>query len=236
MRGDGVVTRRTSLFLGISLAVLGNATMASAQAMPPAPPPPVGVAAGQPAPDQPLPPPPAQPPAATASTPSAPAGAPPAAPFPQGGAYPAYPPAMMFGPSRLPYSENDPIPPGYEIQTRSRMGTAKAGIATFVPLYALSALGGGVYLGSESGDAKRYGPLVIPVIGPFATIGTSGLSDEGIAVFFFVLDGIGQLTGAALFIGGMLSDEKYLARKTAGLNLRPEVAIGPKSIAMKWQF
>ena len=229
MRGDGVVTRRASLFLGLSLAVLGNATMASAQAVPPPPPPPVGVSAGQTAPAQPLPPPPAQPPAAM---PPAPAGAPAGSPYPQGAA-PYYPPAMMFGPSRLPYSENDPIPPGYEIQTRPRMGMAKAGIATFVPLYAMSVIGGSVYLGSESGDAKRYGPLLIPVVGPFATIGTA--NDDG-STLFFVLDGIGQITGAALFIAGMLSEEKYLGRKTAGLNLRPEVFIGPKSIAMQWQF
>src|SRR5690349_9032723 len=106
MRGDGVVTRRTSLFLGISLAVLGNATMASAQGMPPAPPPPAGVSAGQPGPaQQPLPTPPAQPPAATPPASGAPVGAPPVAPYPQGAAYP-YPPPMMFGPSRLPYNEN----------------------------------------------------------------------------------------------------------------------------------
>jgi len=113
------------------------------------------------------------------------------------------------------------------------MGMAKAGIATFVPLYALSVLGGSVYLGSESGDAKRYGPLIIPIVGPFVTIGTA---DTDFGTLFLVLDGVGQITGAALFIAGMLSDEKYLARKTAGLNLRPEVFIGPKSLAMRWQF
>lgn len=222
MRGDGVVTRRTSLVLGVSLAVLGSATMASAQGMPPPPPPPVGA---QPAPAQPVPPPPARAPEAAPVGPGAPTAAPPG--------YPPYPPAMMFGPSQLPYSENDPIPPGYEINTRPRMGLAKAGIATFVPLYGLSVLFGSVYLGSETGDAKRYGAMLIPVVGPFATIGTAD-ADEG--TLFLVLDGIGQITGATLFIAGMLADEKYLARQTAGLNLRPEVFITPKSIAMRWQF
>jgi hypothetical protein len=146
---------------------------------------------------------------------------------------PGYPPAMLFMPSRLPYNENERIPPGYEIQTRPRMGMAKAGIATFVPLYGLSALFGATYLGNEKGDSKKYGPMIIPVIGPFATIGTAD-TDE--ATFILVLDGVGQLAGAALFIAGMLSDEKYLTRQTAGLNLRPEVFIGPQSVAMRWQF
>ncbi len=140
---------------------------------------------------------------------------------------------MFFGPSRLPYNENEPVPPGYEIQTRPRMGMAKAGIATFAPLYALSALFGATYLGSESGEAKEYGPMIIPVIGPFATMGTS---DSGGGNLFLLLDGVGQLTGAALFIAGMLSEEKYLTRQTAGLNLRPEVLISPKSVAMRWEF
>lgn len=222
MRGDGVVTRRTSLFLGISLAVLGSATMASAQGVPPPPPPPVGISTAQPVPAQPQPPPPT---AASDATPRAPVAAP--------SGYPSYPPAMMIGPSRLPYVESEPIPPGYEVQTRPRMGLAKAGIATFVPLYGLSVLFGSVFLGSEKGDAKRYGAMLIPVAGPFATIATAE-TDEG--TLFLVLDGIGQLTGATLFIAGMLADEKYLARKTAELNLRPEVFITPKSIAMRWQF
>jgi len=140
---------------------------------------------------------------------------------------------MFFMPSRLPYSENDPIPAGYEIQTRPRMGLAKAGIATFVPLYGLSVLFGATYLGSETGDASRYGPMLVPVIGPFITMGTA---DGGGANIFLLLDGVGQLTGAALFIAGMLSEEKYLSRRTAGLNLRPEVFISPKSVAMRWQF
>ena len=228
MRGEAVVTRRTSLFLGVSLAVLGSANMASAQeGMPPPPPPPSPVSAGPAA--QPIPPPPAPPTAAPVNaTPgqTSPLGAP-------GYPPPGYPQAMFFGPSRLPYNENDPVPPGYEIQTRTRMGMAKAGIAIFAPSYALSALFGATYLGNESGQAREYVPMLIPVIGPFVTMGTSDSSGGNL---FLLLDGVGQLTGAALFLAGMLSDEKYLARQTGGLNLRPEVFIGPKSVAMRWEF
>lgn len=228
MRGDGVVARRTSLFVGIALAILGGATMASAQGMPsPPPPPPAAAPAEQPSS------PTGAPPAPDAMTPAPPPpmGAPPskdAAGYPP----PGYPPAMVFGPSRLPYNESDPIPPGYEVQTRPRMGMAKAGIATFVPFYGLSVLFGGVYLGSEGGEAKMYFPLLIPVVGPFATMGTAGTEEFGTMIL--AINGIGQLTGAALFIAGMLSEEKYLARRSAGL--RPEVFVGPQSMALRWQF
>lgn len=222
MRGDGVVTRRTSLSLGVSLALLGSATVASAQGLPPPPSPPMA----QPPPPMAAPLPQAPPPPDAQQAPP-PAQTQPTAPAPN------YPKPVLLGPSRLPYSETEPVPPGYEIQTRPAMGLAKAGIATFVPLYGLSALFGGVYLGSETGNAKRYGPMIIPVIGPFATIGTA---DTNAGTLFLVLDGLGQLTGATLFVIGMLSEEKYLARTTAGLNLRPEVFIGPKSATLRWQF
>lgn len=236
MRGDGFVTRRTSLVLGVSLAVLGSATMASAQGMPLPPPPPTAASPGQPLLPAPAQPSAAQPPTAVPPAPPAPLGAPPPQPSPQASSPsvpPAYPPAVMYGPSRLPYNDDDPIPPGYEIQTRPRMGMAKAGIATFAPLYGLSVLFGGVYLGSQSGDAGKYGPMLLPVIGPWVTIGTAD-TDEG--TFFLVLDGLGQATGAALFLAGMLTDEKYLARTTGRLNLRPEVFVSPTSVAMRWQF
>jgi hypothetical protein len=112
------------------------------------------------------------------------------------------------------------------------MGMAKAGIATFVPLYGLSALFGALFLGDENGKAKEYGPMIIPVLGPFVTIGTSDSGEFGAGLF--VLDGLGQLAGAALFIGGLLAEEKYLVR--GGKSVRPEVSIGPGSVALRWQF
>jgi len=223
MRGDGAVTRRTSLCLGVSLALLGSATVASAQGLPPPPTPP----AAQPPPPAVAPSPQPPPPPMETQQPAPPPQARPASPPP------SYPPPVLLGPSRLAYSDTEPVPPGYEIQTRPAMGMAKAGIATFAPLYGLSVLFGGVYLGSESGDAKRYGPMLIPVVGPFATIGTA---DTDAGTLFLVFDGLGQLTGATLFVIGMLSEEKYLARQTAGLNLRPEVSIGPTSATLRWQF
>lgn len=223
MRGDGVLTRRTNLSLGVSLALLGSTALASAQGLPPPPSPP----AAEPPPPMAAPLPQAPPPPPDAQQ------APPQARPQPGGPIPPSQPLVLLGPSRLPYSATEPVPPGYEIQTRPAMGLAKAGIATFVPLYGLSALFGGVYLGSENGDAKRYGPMIIPIVGPFVTIGTA---DTDAGTLFLLFDGLGQVTGATLFLVGMLSDDKYLARTSAGLNLRPEVFIGPKSATLRWQF
>jgi hypothetical protein len=213
------VTRRTSLSVGVSLVVLASATGASAQALPPPPP------MAEPAPTSVAPAPQTPPPSVDPQRQTPPQGA------------PAYPPPqqqmVLLGPSRLPYTEGDPVPPGYAVETRPAMGVAKAGIATFVPLYGLSALFGASYLGSENGGAAKYGPMLIPIVGPFATIGTA---DTDAGTLFLVVDGLGQLAGAAMFIAGMVSEDKYLARQTTGSNLRPEVMIGPKSATLRWQF
>ena len=226
MRGDGVVTRRTSLFAGVSLAILGAATIASAQGLPPRPSPPPGeVPIAQP-PSEAIapapPPPPTPPPPAPPANPSQNAGYPP----------PQYPPAMMIGPSRLPYAEGDPILPGYEIQSRPRISMAKAGIGVLAPLYGLSVLFGGTYLGSERGEGKMYGPLLVPVVGPFITMGTADTEEFGTMIL--AINGLGQAAGAALLVAGMLSNEKYLALRSA--SIRPEVFVGPSSMALRWQF
>jgi hypothetical protein len=233
MRKGGVATRRASLFVSVSLAILGGATIASAQGAPlPPPSPAVGAPAMKPLPTAVAPAPGPMP-----TAPSGPADAQPLPSSPPGATGyppPGYPPAMMFGPSRLPYNDGEPVPPGYEIQTRPRMGMAKAGIATLVPLYGLSALFGATYLGREDGAAQAYAPLLIPVIGPFATMGTAGTAEFGTTIL--ALNGLGQLAGAALLIAGLLTDEQYLARRRAGLDIRPEVSVGPRSVALRWQF
>jgi hypothetical protein len=113
------------------------------------------------------------------------------------------------------------------------MKMAMAGVAVFAPFYGLSVLFAGTYLGNDDRTAKMYAPLLVPVIGPFITIGTA---DTDFGTLFLLLDGVAQATGASLFIAGMLSDEKYLARRTAGLDLRPEVFVGPRSASLRWQF
>lgn len=171
--------------------------------------------------------------------PPQPMGAAPQQPMAAPPGYPpraAYPPPPIFGPSRLPYKEGDPIPPGYGIETRPRYKMATAGIATFAPLYGMSVLFAGTFAGNEGIASGYYTPLFIPVIGPFVAIGTSDA--ESIGVFMLMLDGLGQATGAALFVAGMLSDEKFISRtpSDSAFDPRPEVMVGPKAAALRWRF
>lgn len=240
--------RRTGAFTLTSLALLCAAPCALAQGAPP-PPPPAAAPQGM-APQGTPPPAPPPPPAGAAAAPGpgqgypgAPPGygpppggypyPPPGAPPGQGYAYP--PPMPYYGPARLPYVEGDPIPPGYAIETRPRKKLVIAGLSTFVPLYAMSLLFAATYLGNEGLDGSLYTPLFIPAIGPFVTIGTSDA--EGFGIITLLLDGVGQLTGVALFAAGMIAQEQYLERSAAAsFDPRPEVFVGPGSASLRWQF
>jgi hypothetical protein len=160
-------------------------------------------------------------------------------PYPPPGARPGqgpyYPPPPFFGPARLPYAEDDPVPPGYAIQTRPRKKLVIAGLSTFIPLYAMSLLFAATYAGNEGPDATLFTPLFIPAIGPFVTIGTS--EADGFGIIMLLIDGVGQLTGAALFAAGMIAQEQYLERSaSASFDPRPEVFVGPGSASLRWQF
>jgi hypothetical protein len=140
-----------------------------------------------------------------------------------------------MGPARLPYTEGDPIPPGYGLQTRPRKKLVIAGLSTFIPLYAMSLLFAATFAGSEGLASTQFTPLFIPAIGPFVTISTS--EAEGFGIMTLLVDGAGQLTGTALFIAGMLAQEDYLERgATTAFDPRPEVFVGPGSASLKWRF
>jgi len=146
----------------------------------------------------------------------------------------AYAPPPVFGPSRLPYREGDPIPPGYTIELRPRYSLATAGVATFAPLYGMSVLLAGSFVGSEERTSGNYVPLFIPVIGPFVTIGTTDA--EGPGTLLLMLDGLGQATGAALILAGMFSDQKFISRTASGFDPRPDVMVGPRAASLRWHF
>jgi len=232
--------RQTSAVALTSLALLCAAPAAFAQGAP-QPPPRGAAAAPQPMAPSAQPAPPAGPAAMPApGQPPPPGGYPPPPggyPYPPPGAAPgpyAQPPPFL-GPARLPYTEGDPIPPGYGIQTRPRKKLVVAGLSTFVPLYAMSLLFAATFAGNEGIKSTEFTPLFIPAIGPFVTIATSDA--EGFGIMTLLADGAGQLTGAALFIAGMLAQEEYLERgATTAFNPRPEVFVGPGSASLRWRF
>lgn len=211
---------------------------------PPAQPPPPGY--GQPPPPGYGQPPPGygQPPPGYGPPPGYPPygyGPPPGYPPPYGYGPPS---PESFGPTTRDYKEGEPIPPGYHIETRGSKKLIIAGLAVFGGLYLASAFAGGLFL-SEGGDsADELGPLLIPIAGPFITMGTSGLdlgsNNDGQLPFILLLfDGLGQTAGAVLTIVGLASsDTKMLVRNDQGGegSLTPEVLVGAGSTALRWRF
>lgn len=116
-------------------------------------------------------------------------------------------------PRYIPYTEGDPIPDGYERDTRVRKGLVIGGAVTLGVLWGVTAIFGGIFtdLGSLGGDA--YVPLFIPAVGPFIAVETMHTDVAGGAVL--IIDGVAQTAGLAMFIAGLAAQEQVLRRTVA---------------------
>ncbi|MEQ9323350.1 MAG: hypothetical protein RIF41_29565, partial [Polyangiaceae bacterium] len=72
-------------------------------------------------------------------------------------------------PKQLPYDEGDPIPPGYELETKKYRGLIIGGAVTTGVLYGISAAVG---LAGLAGGQSDAGVLLVPVAGPFIAAAT----------------------------------------------------------------
>jgi hypothetical protein len=190
------------------------------------------------------PPPPPQAPAPyppQAAPPQAPAPYPPQAYPPQ--AYPpqAYPPAPYpypqqagpapiyimtqpqqqapLGPRRITdWEEGQPIPAGYHVSTHVRVGMIVGGAVTFGVVYLITALTGALVtdVGSATGcgtTCSSAKPLLIPIAGPFIVLPHTGSATGD---FGLVLDGLAQMAGVGLIIGGIAAPKVELVRDEVG--------------------
>jgi hypothetical protein len=215
--------------------IVTTASWAAAQTAPAAPP---GAAPAQPAAPVPLAAPPPAPPGAApppVAYPPPPPGyayAPAYPPPPPGYAY-AYPSASR-PPKSVPY-EGGPVPAGYHVEDRSRRGLVISGAVILGVPYAL-----GLSIASIGNFPNSTGWLVVPGLGPWITLAARHRSgscanstvtacsdslDETLdssTRTFLVIDGLMQTTGAILFIYGLSSTQKVLARDFVGsLQLTP---------------
>ncbi len=131
-----------------------------------------------------------------------------------------YGPMFRPRPAELPYNEGAPIPRGYMLQEYHPRGLIISGAVTLGVLYAIS-----LSVASSNNFNTANGWLAVPVIGPFGWLATrkapsnicgSGSftyscnnddSDNRTAV---VLDGMGQVAGAALLVAGLAITRKHL--------------------------
>jgi hypothetical protein len=216
--------------LGCAAAVLSASRAGLAQsepdeqAPPPAaapqaaPPPPTAAAAPQTGAPFPYPPPAGYqpPPGAVALPPGA---------QPPPGAYMVpygYPPPTASRPATLPYEEGQPVPEGYRVVSKPIRGLVIAGSVTTGAMWIL-----GVSIASGGGFANGSGWLVLPVLGPWVAMGVRRSScagrsnlvdtatctaDDSLLRTVYVMDGLVQAAGAAMFIAGLAATRTELVR------------------------
>lgn len=210
----------------------------------PPPPPPSGVApptAPDPAglPPAPLAPPPPPPAPNQAAQPTAPRPNPHYRPWPNraptadwGSSEAAFPPMW---PARIEYEDGDVLLPGYELKTRSHKNLMTAGLITLLVPYGISFLvGAAVLLDGNDRQTREYAPMLIPVFGPFVSIGLwERVSEEG--AFAMLANGFAQAAGAAMITTAILMPEKYQER-LGQLPGKPQVFLGAGSATLRLRF
>jgi hypothetical protein len=138
-------------------------------------------------------------------------------------------------PPRIDYEEGDVLLPGYELKTRSHKGLLTGGLITLLVPYGISFLvGGGVLLDGNDRRKEEYGALIVPVLGPFISVGLwESTSEEG--AFFMLANGFAQVAGAAMITTSILMPEKYMER-LGSLPGKPQVFVGAGSASLRLQF
>jgi len=92
----------------------------------------------------------------------------------------------------------------------------------------------GLTLGTVGGsDSNGFIPLLIPLAGPFITMGTV---DDVTATM--TLDALTQISGATLLTIGLVMSDKKIVRNDVQLDasLTPEVFAGPRAVTLRWRF
>jgi len=225
---------RFAPFASLFGLVMTQATGAMAQTAP-------GAAPAQPAAPAPLAAPPPAPPGAAPPPPGA---------YPPPG-YPAYPPPADYPPPppgyayayptapRAPESvsyDGGPVPAGYHVEERPRRGMLIAGPLILGIPYVL-----GLTVASSENFPNSTGWLAVPALGPWITLAARHRSStcvdsnfsgscvdsldstvDSTTRTFLILDGLTQGAGAILFIVGLSSTKRVLARDFVGsLQLTP---------------
>lgn len=151
----------------------------------------------------------------------------PQAPPPPG--FPGDTGAAAVGPKVIPWRDGEPVPPGYHPETRVRKGLVISGAIVFGTVYLFTAIGGAdaVYRGSSG-----YAALFVPCAGPFLTLATT--RQDSLERVGLVLDGLVQITGAALLLPGLLVPRTVLVRDdvSKAFVLPAPMSFGPNSAGL----
>ncbi len=152
--------------------------------------------------------------------------------------------------ARLPYRDGKPVPPGYSVDVVPRRGMIAGGAALAGGLHMVSMIAA-IALDAEADEliadeqggtrtdpefSNRYTPLFIPLVGPFITVKTADANGTGSAIL--IMNGVAQVTGAALVISGLVATKKELVRDDAPISftVAPMVADGGGGISLEGRF
>jgi len=140
-------------------------------------------------------------------------------------------------PARVEYEEGDVIPPGYELKTHPSRGLLVGGLVTFLVPYGISFLAGGAFaLNGSNSEQEEFGPLLVPVAGPFISLAMwDSTHNEEPSVFLMLANGFAQTAGAAMIVSSIFVHDKYVERM-ATLPGKPEVFVGPGSASLRLRF
>lgn len=257
------------------VALSAPAFAQSTAAFPEDPPPgavPAPTSPPQPAPVAPTPAPAPAPLPAPATAPPAPVVTPlyptPVAPLPVPTAVSPTPAAPVAGDTRppiLPYRDDLPIPPGYEVVKRPATGLLAGGLVGLGIAYT-----GGIAFAGVNGFKNGTGWLAAPIVGPWGAIGARDYQTcrtrtvaeakacvrnavkEVQVITFFAVDGIGQLAGGLVTLAGALSSKEELVRsdlvekpdvldrpavvEKVGVSVIPPMAGNPWTVSVQGQF
>lgn len=142
----------------------------------------------------------------------------------------------LSGPRELKnWNEGDPIPPGYHPVSRVRGGLIAAGLATFLPVYLISALVGAATIdtckayNSYASGCRDAGFLLVPVAGPFIEIAHQTNPGAAGALGLTIL-GLAQAGGVAMFVMGIAWPRVVLVRNDlAKTHVTLEPVLGAES-------
>lgn len=170
------------------------------------------------------------PPSGTAAPP--PGGARPGGPYPYA-PYPYTYSGIPLAPPTIPYFEDRPIPSNYRLEERVNRPLIATGLSLFALAYGISLGVSTIILSVGERGSEAFAPLLIPVVGPFITMGTL---DEDITATM-TLNGVTQTAGLLLVVVGAFATDKVLVRiEPPVASAAPEILVGPGSTTLRWRF
>lgn len=244
----------------VALALASFARAAAAQVPPPIAPSTPQVPLIVPPGLTPMPPPVVAPPSLPSSSAPPPSAPPPSAPppgyppngfppngFPPNGygpqLYPPMPPWWLYQ-EKLPYVSGVDPPPGFHIERESNRGLVVSGTVLFLSAYVASIIGASSVIAGGDHHAEGYGPLFVPLVGPFITLGTgrdTQFSRSAAGGLIMVIDGLAQTTSLALLFVGIAAKHKVFVRGPGTGEAKatlpsPEVLVGPGTTSLRLRF